>query len=111
MHAHCPHAFPALFRSIVAFPLSGLAPDAARVAARPAARVLVYWGDSDTVVPTRCLARWRAALAGPGARAAAEFETMPAAGHAFFLEQPDAAAARILRFLAAGGGGGGGHAA
>ena len=100
MHANNPHAFPAIFQSIVHFPLSGLTDEARRVAARPEARILVYWGDSDAVVPTRDLARWRAALTGPGARARTEVEVMPAAGHAFFLQQPAAAAARILRFLA-----------
>jgi pimeloyl-ACP methyl ester carboxylesterase len=97
---HNPHAFPAFFSTVVHFPLSGLAPDARRVAARPG-RILLYWGECDIVVPASNLARWRAALAAPGARATLEVEVAPAGGHAFFLERPDAAAARILAFLAA----------
>jgi pimeloyl-ACP methyl ester carboxylesterase len=100
MHAHNPNAHTAIFHTIVAFPLSGLDPDARRVAARPG-RILLFWGERDNVVPTSNLERWRRAFAAPGARAALEVEVAPGTGHAFFLEQPAAAAARILGFLAA----------
>jgi pimeloyl-ACP methyl ester carboxylesterase len=100
MHDHNPTAHTAIFQTIVNFPLSGLAPDARRVAARPG-RILLYWGDCDDVVPTSNLKRWRAAFTAPDARAMLEVEECKETGHAFFLEKPTEAAARILRFLVA----------
>jgi len=61
---------------------------------RIGAPTLVLWGEGDRVVSPDYGRAYAAAIAG------AQFETIPAAGHLSFVEQPDAFAARVAAFVA-----------
>jgi pimeloyl-ACP methyl ester carboxylesterase len=96
MHTHNPHAFDAIFRSILAFPLSGLEGLVSNVAAaRPP--ILLVWAKWDRVV---CLDphffRWKALLKTP---MNVKYEVVDDAGHAFLLEKAEKTNGIVLRFL------------
>ena len=96
MHTHNPHAFDAIFRSILAFPLSGLEELVGNVAAaRPP--ILLVWAAWDRVV---CLDphffRWKALLKTP---MNVKYEVVDDAGHGFLLEKAEKTNGIVLRFL------------
>ena len=98
MHKHNPYAHDALFRCILAFPLSGLEPAVQRVAA---ARIptLLIWALFDRILPFEPhYGRWKALLkTGANVR----YEVIDDAAHGFPLERPERTNGIILRFLKA----------
>lgn len=57
--------------------------------------VLLLWGEEDRAVPTSYAKRFAAGLAGP-----TETHLVPGAGHQVWIDEPDASAAAVLKFLA-----------
>jgi len=95
---HNPSAHDALFRSILAFPLSGLDDAVQRVAATRVP-TLVIWAIFDRVLPFEPhFARWKALLkTGNNVR----YEVIEDACHGFPLERPERTNQIVLRFLKA----------
>lgn len=96
MHARNPHAFPAIFRSILAFPLAGLEETIRNVSAARLPTLLV-WAEFDRIVPFEPhYARWKALLkTGQNVR----YEVVKEAGHGFLLEKPTVVGEMVVRFL------------
>ncbi len=96
MHVHNPHAFHAIFRSLLAFPLAGLDEVVRSVAAtRPS--VLLVWAWYDRVLPFEPhYGRWKKLLK-TGQNTL--YEVVADAGHGFPLEKPEVVNDLVLRFL------------
>lgn len=96
MHARNPHAFPAIFRSILAFPLAGLDETVRSVAAARLPTLLV-WAEYDRVLPFEPhYGRWKALLkTGQNVR----YEVVKDAGHGFLLEKSKVVGEMVVRFL------------
>mmetsp|Transcript_23571 Transcript_23571/g.56232 ORF Transcript_23571/g.56232 Transcript_23571/m.56232 type:complete len:235 (+) Transcript_23571:56-760(+) len=89
-----PHSFDAFFQSALHFPLYGIDEQASRVGKLPLS-TLIMWGKQDQAVPMKpSLSRWEQHFA-----QSVQTEVWDKAGHGFFLEQPERAAASIIAFL------------
>ena len=96
MHKRNPHAFPAIFRSILAFPLAELEDTIKSVSAARLPTLLV-WAECDRVLPFEPhYGRWKALLkTGQNVR----YEVVREAGHGFLLEKSTVVGEMVLRFL------------
>lgn len=98
MHQHNSHAHDAFFESVLRFPLSGLQPQAAALAASKSTRCLLMWASHDKAVPfSPSFTRWQAILGAQSSRV--QYEVFADAAHGFFMEKADEVAAKILIFL------------
>jgi pimeloyl-ACP methyl ester carboxylesterase len=96
MHKRNPHAFPAIFRSILAFPLAGLEETITNVSAARLPTLLV-WAEYDRVVPFEPhYGRWKALLK-TGQNV--QYEVVKEAGHGFLKEKPAVVGDMVVRFL------------
>lgn len=96
MHKRNPHAFLAIFRSILAFPLAGLEETIKDVSAARLPTLLV-WAEYDRVLPFEPhYGRWKALLkTGQNVR----YEVVREAGHGFLLEKSTVVGEMVVRFL------------
>ncbi len=96
MHKRNPHAFPAIFRSILAFPFAGLENTIRRVSGARLPTLLV-WAEYDRVLPFEPqYGRWKALLrTGQNVR----YEVVKEAGHGFLLEKPEVVGEMVVKFL------------
>jgi len=96
MHERNPHAFPAIFRSILAFPFAGLENTIRRLSGARLPTLLV-WAEYDRVLPFEPqFGRWKALLkTGQNVR----YEVVKEAGHGFLLEKPEVVGEMVVGFL------------
>jgi len=106
---HNPHSFNAFFQSALHFPLYGIDEQASNVGRMSDLSTFIMWGKQDKAVPMKpSLSRWerhftqrleRESNPSQPFSQGVQKEVWDKAGHGFFLEQPERAAASIIAFL------------